>query len=310
MIESEVPIQPGRAKDLSFQQLHTFCRVIECGGYAAASRETDLSVPTIWQHVQSLEQVYGVKLFERVGRQVQPTQAANRLYEAVAGLFVQVESTFDVVRASSAPETIRLVTGVRMLLEDLAKPLASFRQSFQNRLIILHGNNFRAEELLLADRADLALTLEPGLGQESPLIHYKPAYAIDFLAVAKKTHPFAKAKSADLRELVKHELIVTVPGTHGREALELALHREDLCASIAVETDNSGFTLACAQAGMGVGILAGKPGGALSGKLATCSLRNQLGRRQIVFMWRKRRLLTEATLALIEEVRKSGAAGE
>lgn len=64
-----------------------------------------------------------------------------------------------------------------------------------------------------------------------------------------------------MRELVKHPLVVTAPGTHGRDALDQTLHAQRLTAEIVVETDNSGFTIACVQAGMGLGILAGRPDG-------------------------------------------------
>ena len=83
---------------------------------------------------------------------------------------------------------------------------------------------------------------------------------------------------------MKHELIVTIPDTHERDAFEPALHRERLAADITVETDNSGFTLACVRAGMGVGIPAGRPDGELCKKLEMRSLRRSLGRRQIVFI--------------------------
>jgi hypothetical protein len=44
-----------RSTDLSVQQLHTFRRVLESGGYSAAARQSRLSVPTVWQHIQILE---------------------------------------------------------------------------------------------------------------------------------------------------------------------------------------------------------------------------------------------------------------
>ena len=77
-----------RATELSLQQLRTFRDVYELGGYAAAARKSLLSVPTIWQHIQSLEKQYGVRLFEKVGRRVEPTTAATRLYGAVDELLV------------------------------------------------------------------------------------------------------------------------------------------------------------------------------------------------------------------------------
>lgn len=296
-----------RSPDLSIQQLHTFKQVMESGGYAAAAKVSHLSVPSVWQHIQALERIYAVELFTRVGRQVEPTLAAKKLYAAVDEILVRVQSTFEVVDQQPDEQTIRIVSGMRMMLEDLALPLANFRSRFANPLVMLHGNNRRAEELVLSGEADLALTLAPGFQQESPQIRYEPAYMVEFMAVARKTHPFAKAKSASLRELVKHDLIVALPGTHGRDALDQALHAEGLKTQVSVETDNSGFTITCAQSGMGVGILAGRPSGALCQKLFVRSLRKQLGRRQIVFMWRRGRLLSEPMLELIDEIKAHGA---
>ena len=298
-----------RSADLSVQQLHTFRQVYEQSGYAAAARATGLSVPTVWQQINGLEQLYGEKLFEKKGRRVNVTNAATRLYDAIIPILNGLESSFEVVgRSNESTGGITLVTGVRMMLEDLAKPLAKFRQRYDINLSILHGNNRRAEELIIAEEADMALTLESGYRQETSHIHYEPAYLIDFLAVAPKSHPFSVAGKTSLRELVKHDLVVTVRGTHGRDALEQALHRERLQANIKVETDNSGFTISCVQAGMGVGILAGRPNGQLCRRLAVHSFSRQLGRRQIMFMWKKGRILTAPMQAIVDEVRRSHAA--
>ena len=157
-----------RSADLNVQQLHTFQHVFEEGGYAPVARLTGLSVPTVWQQINSLEHLYGEQLFEKQGRRIGPTFAATRLYEAIVPILSGLESTFEIVRQSSeSTGCIRLVTGVRMMLEDLAKPLANFQQDFGNPISILHGNNRRAEDLILSDQADIALTLEPGHQQQS-----------------------------------------------------------------------------------------------------------------------------------------------
>lgn len=264
-----------------------------------------MSVPAVWQHVNALEKTYGSKLFEKVGRRVEPTAFAKQLYETIDEILVRLDSTFRFTQSPSGDETITLVTGVRMMIEDLAAPLAAFRKHHSNPILIRHGNNQRAEELILAGEADLALTLEAGPGEMSPQISTAPAYSIEFLAIAPKRHAYATAKASGLRELVKHQLIVTAKGTHGRDALEQALHFRHLTANIAVETDNSGFTVACVQAGMGVGILAGRPDGIMCKPLVVRSLRRQLGRRKIVFMWRRGRELPNAVQALMDTVRRS-----
>ncbi|MEM7561055.1 MAG: LysR substrate-binding domain-containing protein, partial [Planctomycetota bacterium] len=249
-----------------------------------------------------LEQAYGVELFRREGRQVTPTDAARRLYEEADEILNRLDSTFSVV-AENPQQSLRLVSGVRMMLEDLAEPLAEFRKRFGSTLVLRQGNEQRAEELILADEVDLALALEPGPKKSSPRIHYEPAYTVEFLAIAKKNHPFMKSRRHSLRDLAEHDLIASVEGTHGRDALDQALHREELAANIVAETDNSAFTIACAAAGMGVGILAGQPTGRLSKQLATVSLSKQLGRRKIVLMWRKGRLLSEPMLELIDLIK-------
>lgn len=298
-----------RASELNIQQLYTFQQVIESGGYAAAAKVSHLSVPSVWQHIQALERAYGVPLFTRVGRQVAPTAAAKRLYEEVDEILTRIQSTFEIINTEPAPRAIRVVSGVRMFLEDLSQPMADFQKRFLSPLRILHGNNQRAEELLLGGEADIALTLAPGFQQEASQLVYEPAYKVEFIAVCKKSHPLAKFKTAaiPLEELVKHDLIVTLPGTHGRDALDQALHGEGLSARIAVETDNSGFTIRCASLGMGVGILAGRAEGELTKRLHVRSLRSQLGSRQIVFMWKRGRLLTESMLELIEAIKQHGA---
>ncbi len=297
-------VSSDRCTDLSIAQLHTFREVMQHGGYAAAAKVSHLSVPAVWQHIRSLEKTYGVRLFDRVGRRVEPTDAARRLHDEVDEILVRLESTFDVMQAPSVQTTIRMVTGVRMMIEDLSPAIAAFHRRHPMRLAIRQGNERRAEELLLGDEVDIAMTLEPGLKAGSPLIHYEPAYTVDFLAVAKKSHPYAKSESSSLRELAKHGLVVTGAGSHGRDALDQAFHREGLTADIVIETDNSAFTIACVSRGMGVGVLAGRADGELCRRLATRSLSKSLGYRSIVFMWRKGRLLTEAMLDLIEEVKK------
>ena len=274
--------RPIQSEDLNLAQLRTFQLVMQEGGYAAAARVSHLSVPSVWQHIQALEKAYGVELFARAGRHVEPTAAAEALYEHVSSILVQIESTFD---------------------EDLAVPLAAFHKRHPNHLVIRQGSDRRAEELLMDDQADLAMALEPGPDRKSPHLHYEPAYTVEFLAVAKKSHPYMKSRSAELAELAEHPLVVTLAGTHGRDALDQAFHREGLQAKISVETDNSAFTIACVSAGMGIGILAGRSNGELSKKLASRSLSDKLGQRRIVLMWRKGRLLTDPMVDLVEQLK-------
>ncbi|WP_372722703.1 LysR family transcriptional regulator [Novipirellula sp.] len=296
----------SRASELSVQQLQTFRCVYERGGYAAAAREMELSVPTVWQHIQTLQRLYRTDLFEKSGRGVVATAMATKLYSQVTELLAGLDSTFDLAEDNeSDSRPITIVAGVRMMMEEIANPLQQFRQTWNNPLVLREGNNQIAEELILSGEADLALTLEPENENASPLIHFEPAYLVEFLAICKKGHPFAASPSNTLRELVKHDLVVTRPGTHGRDALDHTLHRERLTANVVAETDNSGFTIACVRSGLGVGVLAGRVNGELCRRLVVKSLRRHLGERQIAFMWKKGRRLSPAVQSLVDNIKQS-----
>jgi len=65
---------------MDFRRLEAFCKVYELKSFSRAGDSLFLSQPTISAHVASLEQDLGVRLFDRLGRLIMPTAAADVLY--------------------------------------------------------------------------------------------------------------------------------------------------------------------------------------------------------------------------------------
>jgi DNA-binding transcriptional LysR family regulator len=298
-----------RADELTVQQLRSFCTVYQRQSYSAAAKDLGMSVPTIWEQVRLLEQRYASSLFERRGRRIYPTPSAESLHQSLLPLLAGIDSTFQIVRerAGAHPQQLTLVTGVRMMLEELGPPLARFRELHPHtRLRLLHGDDRTAQRLIVAGEADLALSLEPSPGRLDEAVCHERAYQIQCLAITPKKHVVARKRALRLADLVACPLIVGRPETHIRNLLDQALYREGLLdrLQLAAETDNSAATIACVRAGMGVGVVAGQMDGILSRDLATRSLRRQLGHAWIVFLWKKGRQLTETLGTLMRLVRE------
>lgn len=299
-----------RSNDLSVQQLRSFCAVFEHGSYSAAAKHQFLATATVWEQVRGVEKCYETTLFTRHGRNIRPNEEAQLLYNALKPVLTGLDSSFEVLDDGRSPTRLRLVTGMRMLLEELGDHFRSFLESHPGvSLQLLHGDNITAEELIAADEADLGLTLAPPPQTEQQGFTYEKAYSVEFLALTPPDHPFAGRSRLRLRDLVRYPLVVGHHGTNSRRVLEEALHREELLdqAQIAVETDNSAFTAACVRAGLGVGIVAGRGGGPITKDLAGISLRNQLGNARIVFIWKAGRILSQGVLDLIEDIKQSGS---
>lgn len=298
---------PSRASDLTVQQMQIFCEVFDRESYAEAARQLGLTPPSLWAQVHQLQRRYGVALFRKVGRHVIRTPDAERLREALRPLLAGLESTFDIIgpAARSQPRTIRLVTGMRMALEELRAPLASFRQRHAEISIRwLHADNLRAQKLIAEGLADLAVMLEPTPERRSPRLEFIPAYRIEFLAVFPARHKLSRKSPLRLHDLSGEPLIVGHSETFVRRALDFAMHQRHATSplQVAVETDNSALTIACVRQGMGVGIIAGREGGELLLGLPVRSLRSSLGEARIVVAQRRGVLLPDAILELINAI--------
>ena len=66
-------------------QLRAFHLVAESGSFSAAARASGLSQPNLSGQVTALEKAYGVRLFDRGGRSVTPTETGRQLHGSPPG---------------------------------------------------------------------------------------------------------------------------------------------------------------------------------------------------------------------------------
>lgn len=66
-------------------QLRAFHLVAESGSFSAAARDSGLSQPNLSGQVTALEKAYGLRLFDRRGRSVVPTETAASSRASPAG---------------------------------------------------------------------------------------------------------------------------------------------------------------------------------------------------------------------------------
>ena len=65
---------------MELRYLDIFCRVFEKKSFSRAAESLYLTQPTISAHIKSLEEDLGIRLFDRLGRQVLPTKGGELLY--------------------------------------------------------------------------------------------------------------------------------------------------------------------------------------------------------------------------------------
>ena len=66
---------------MEIRQLEILSRVAETESFSRAAKAMGLSQPTASEHIKTLEKELGTRLFDRLGRRVEPTKAGQLLLE-------------------------------------------------------------------------------------------------------------------------------------------------------------------------------------------------------------------------------------
>ncbi len=210
---------------MDLRLLEVFCRVFQARSFSRAARELALAQPTVSIHIRELEQSLGVTLFNRLGREIQPTEAGQVLYEhsksilslksevheRMANFLDRVEGDLPIA-ASSMPGEYLLPGLVAAFQEEHAGVRARLRISDT------------ADALERLRQGDVQFAAVGGAPTSDDLV-FAP-FAIDALVlVVPKASPWTKRTVVSVRDLRGVPLLIREPGSGTRTVLEQALAR-------------------------------------------------------------------------------------
>ncbi len=81
--------------DLDLQQLRAFYLVVQAGSFSAAARRLNRTQSAVSHAVRKLEESAGVRLLDRRGREVRPTEEGRRLNQACESIFATLDAVQD-----------------------------------------------------------------------------------------------------------------------------------------------------------------------------------------------------------------------
>lgn len=240
---------------MDLRLFEVFCRVYKERSFSRAARELALTQPTVSAHIKELEESLGTQLFNRLGREIEPTDAGRFLYEQsksllslkrslvekMAGFLNRVEGVLTVGASSVPGEYLlpALVTGfhakhpgvrARLRITDTAETIDDLR----------HG--------------EVDLGVVGGVLEDEDLV-FEPL-ASDALVLAVPTTPeWKNRKQVTLRELRELPLVVRETGSGNRTDLERALAKRKMSLAdfdIAAELGSMGAIKEAIRQGHGV----------------------------------------------------------
>ncbi len=240
---------------LNYHHLYYFWIVIREGGITAAGKRLNLVPSTISSQITVLEDALDVKLFQRVGRNIKPTEMGQLVFQYADEIFSLGKELLETVRGHPKSGRIPLRVGVvdalpKMVVRDLLDPVFKLPEPIR---LICHENK---KEALLAELAlhevDIVLSDSPmgsGLNVKA-YNHTLGECGVTFFAVdALCTPPLQQGFPHSLEGA---PVLLPSQATTLREELDLWLESQDITPVIVGEFDDAALLKAFGQRGDGI----------------------------------------------------------
>ncbi|MEP0073566.1 MAG: LysR family transcriptional regulator [Marinomonas sp.] len=283
---------------IDIAELITFIKVAETGSFSHAASQLFVTQPAISKRIAALESNLGVQLFDRIGRQVQLTEAGIRLLPKARKM---AEDLQDIKRSMSlqmqdVSGELRISTSHHVGLRRLPKSLKRFQEDFPSaQLEIEFSQSEEAYQDVLKGRAELGIiTLSH---KENPLIESLPIWSDPLTCVVSKDHPLAKIKNLSLMELAQHACVLPNKNTFTRQITEQVFGKQGLKPQVRMNTNNLETLAMLVGIGWGWSLL---PSTLVDDKLAVLNLPDLNVERKLGVIHHKQKTLSRAALAFIE----------
>jgi len=193
---------------MDLASLNAFIAIAEVGSFSRAGDRLHLTQPAISKRIASLEQQLGVRLFDRLGREVNLTEAGRALLPRAYQILDVLEDTRRALTNLSGDVTGRLTlaTSHHIGLHRLPPLLRTYTRMYPKvALDIQFLDSEVAYEEILHGRAELAvITLAP---EPHHLVRSVPVWhdLLDFVAAPE--HPLALQDAVKLSDIAEHPAV-------------------------------------------------------------------------------------------------------
>ncbi|HVL69690.1 MAG TPA: selenium metabolism-associated LysR family transcriptional regulator [Vicinamibacterales bacterium] len=294
---------------MDLRLVEIFCRVYDERSFSKAARQLGLTQPTVSAHVRELEETVGTALFNRLGREIEPTEAGRFLREragpvlastralaAEMATFVNRVAGVLTIGASSVPGEFLLPGIVTRFHERYPEVRTRLRISDTGQTIddVRHGTVELGVVGAAAPDEDLA---------------FEPFAEDELVLAVPAARGWPSRPQVSFREVAALPLFVREPGSGTRGELERALRRHKLALGsfrIAAELGSAGAIIEAVRGGHGISFVSriAVAADAARGVVRLAHLR-ELGRVRRAYhtVTSRRRHLSPATRAFLEFIR-------
>ena len=194
---------------MNYNNLLYFSVLAETEHYTTAAARLGISQPALSSAIHNLETALGgVKLFEKVGRNIRLTEEGRFYQETVDEAIAKLHSASIILRDSKAlaPVVIRMGVVSGTLDGLLARQMVQYsRKNKRIRFNVVESSAENLMNLVRQEKLDMAIV---DAWDRARSLHFRKLYERDFFVAVPLAHPLAGRTSIDPREVVGEPQVV------------------------------------------------------------------------------------------------------
>lgn len=290
---------------MTLRHMRIFVSVFQKNSITKAAQELHLAQPSVSLAVRELEDYYGIRLFDRIGRHIAPTECGKEFYRYavhIVSLFNEMEKK---MRNWDTFGTLRIGASITIGTHILPVLIHRYQDQFPDLMIEAKvSKSASIEDEIIHNGIDLGLIeTQPS----HPDLRAVPFMTDSMCAITAPDHPLASVKSISLAELSRFPFLMREKGSAGRKLLDAAFSLQQMTVSPRWESTSTQALVKAVAEGLGVSVL---PYLIVKKDIEEGTVRqiplNQPIRRNLNVIYHKSKLLTDNMKSFIELCKKYG----
>lgn len=277
---------------MTLRNMRIFLAVADFGSMSEAAKQLDIAQPSVSGTIAEIEDQYGVRLFERLGRKLYITQTGKQLEEYSRHILSMFDSMEQELK--NAKETIALQIGATLTVGTcvMCGLLQEFRKRCPGAVPQVHVyNTKRIEQMLLRSELDVAIVEGQIESKElkTQVIMYDPLVLI----ASAEQNPFDGRDCVRRRDLCEVPFVMREAGSGTRALLEHAMG--DLTIQESWTCSNSEAILNAVESGFGCAVISYRLARErlAQGRIVQIPVEDAQFRRAFSLVWHKNKYMSE-----------------
>ena len=282
---------------MNLAAFEAFVKVMETGSISQAADLLFITQPAVTKRIHSLEEYFGVKLFESAGRGVKATHAAHSLLPKVKNWLNELGDIHHTLshEQDQIQGKLKIGTSHHIGLHHLPCHLTQYVQQFPDVTLDVHFvDSEQAHEQVLAGDLELAFLTLPPQGDER--LSYVTIWNDPLVFVVAPFHPLAQKQNLRLEDLIEYPSLLPAAQTYTSQITLAEFEKKGLKPQVTMSNNPLESIRMLVSIGLGWSVL---PKTLLNQDLKQLDIASDMN-RQLGMVWHPARTQSRAVLALIE----------